>query len=102
MSNVKGQRKKPVYEGVVAWLKAHPEGATIPEISQALGYDRASVRYALSRARTRLGYIDRWKAVRTKRVGNITHYQWVAVWCLIDRPPDAPRPTHKPSATFSE
>ena len=79
-------------------LTRYPDGLTVREIAEAYGEHKGrpakQVKQAIEGAlqsTTRVAYIDRYKPVKRTRYA----YCWAAVWCLIDWPEDAPRPTTK-------
>ena len=79
-------------------LTRYPDGLTVREIAEAYAVHknkpmkriRQSIEGCL-KSPTRVAYIDRYIPVKFTRHA----YRWAAVWCLIDWPEDAPRPTTK-------
>ena len=60
-------------------------GLTVSELSKRVGYsDSKSALTALKSMPDT--YIDRW---------NTDKQRWSAVWCVVDVPPDCPRPDRK-------
>lgn len=72
-------------------LGKHPDGLSVPEIASLTGI-RATNINAVCR-RNEAIYIDRWK-VHTHADGAACC--WVAVYCLVPRPPKPPKPSMKP------
>ena len=63
-------------------LLRHSDGLTTPQIQSLIGKSRNFVHMALRAMPD--AYIDRWE--RTDKG------QWAAVWCVIEKPEDCPRP----------
>lgn len=83
-------------------LAEHPDGLSISDIAEAYGQStrrpykqvRSSIEGAL-KSQYKTAYIDRYEVMRVRHHDRLTSYRWVAVWCLIEWPEDAPRPTTK-------
>lgn len=76
-------------------LEKHPDGLTRAEILAALGMD--GDQFNASRRLMPYVYIDRWQAKRVQQPRGGSFPKWVAVYCMVDLPPDAPKPERKPT-----
>jgi len=77
----------PISTRVRVLLRKHDDGLSLSEIGKHLNYAYGANLSACLRNMPD-AYIDRWVPLRST---------WVAVWCLQDPLPDAPKPTIRPS-----
>lgn len=73
-------------------LALHPDGLSVPEMEKLTGIPNTSINAVCKRSP--LIYIDRW---RVHRYHNEYLCCWVAVYCLVPIPANAPKPNMKPS-----
>jgi hypothetical protein len=86
-------------------LTRYPDGLTAREIAEHYAEHKnktyKQVKAAIDGAlhsETKVAYIDRYASVKYafgSKDARRHSYKWAAVWCLIDWPEDAPRPTTK-------
>jgi len=76
-------------------LAQHPDGLTRAEIEAALEMSNDGFGNAIKRMPN--VYIDRWKAKRYRMPTKGFRMMWVAVYCLAEAPPDAPKPERSPN-----
>jgi hypothetical protein len=84
-------RRKQLHE----LLAQHPDGLTRAEIRDAL--DMSSDQFNATKKTMPYVYIDRWVAKRVQQPRGGSFPKWVAVYCMVDLPPDAPIPDRKPT-----
>jgi hypothetical protein len=76
-------------------LAEYPDGLTRSAIQRQLAVDSDAFANAVKRLPN--VYIDRWQA-KSYRMSNGGHrIMWVAVYCMVDTPPDAPKPDRPPT-----
>jgi len=73
---------KKIQADVREWLRDQPDGASVSELMQVLGRDRATIAKELEIMPD--AYIDRWRAVRAG--------DYEAVWCVVPVPEHCPHP----------
>lgn len=87
--------RKPINKNarniVRAFLQEARESMTVPQIAAATGLAPQSVRSAIGAMPD--VYVDRW----TGSVQGLGQLRWVRCFALADIPPDAEKPTHKPT-----
>ena len=66
-------------------LRANPDGMTVKQIDEAIGYDNLPHVYRILKTMPD-AYIDRWQRTG-KRLS--------AVWCVVVPPPNCPKPEIK-------
>jgi hypothetical protein len=74
-----------VRQGAVALLKAHKDGLTKNQMRAELGCSRQTIDKEVDALALYCVYIDRYVACRGPR-------QYEAVYILVDRPDDCPKP----------